>query len=137
MKRARKREKKRGKAEPLAEVPASVRRYWDRYERNQRNLLQAVKTHMPELKDWASTNIESMWGYEDGIYRFYHHSFKVEGLKGPVKQAIDLFHGIRPGKLNPDYEAIARAGTTEDARRSDIVAAFLAMEKAREKEKAR
>ncbi len=80
---------------------------------------------MPELEDWAATYLASMWGYEDGMYRFYHHSDKVVALRDAVQKAMGVFRKIRRRRLNRDYDAIVRTGTAARAGRSDIVAAFL------------
>lgn len=42
-------------------------------------LLANIKTKLPELETLLE-EISSHWGYEDSIYRFYHHSFKVYGI---------------------------------------------------------
>ena len=125
MTQARGRAKKRRKEGPLVREQERLRQFWERQQRSHNNLLNAIRGSMPELKEWASTHVESMWGYEDGIYRFYHHSFKVMRLKDSVEEAVGLFLRIRPGRLNRDYQAIVLSGTMEKATRADIVAAFL------------
>ena len=32
--------------------------------------------------------------YEDGLYRFYHHSFKVYSLQGSTLRAVEIFRGV-------------------------------------------
>jgi hypothetical protein len=80
-------------------------------------LLEAIKarlTHIDELCD-AFDRAE-----EDGVYRYYHQSFKVYGLQSLIGGAMSLFDEVAPAgtKLNPWLQAIA-AGAT--ARRFDLV----------------
>ena len=54
-------------------------------------LLEAIKANL--------TDIERMlklfaFEYEDGIYRFYHQSFKVYSLQDCTLGAVEIFHGI-------------------------------------------
>lgn len=97
----------------------------DRQTKKHRALLKAIRKHLPELREWASRYIDSMWGYEDGMYRFYHHSFKVNSLRDATQGAIDIFRRIRPSPLNPDYAHLVHRGTADGASGSDIVTAFL------------
>ncbi|MBI4416682.1 MAG: hypothetical protein HY557_06845 [Euryarchaeota archaeon] len=123
--RRRTREGRRGKKAPSVEMSEAFRRYGDRRAKKQKDLLKAIKRHIPELKEWASDYVESPWGYEDGMYRFYHHSFKVMALRGAAEKAVDLFRRIGPRRLNPDFETIVRRSMTDDAKASDVVMAFL------------
>jgi hypothetical protein len=42
-------------------------------------LFKNLQAQLPELEALLS-QCSNHWGYEDPIYRFYHHSFKVYGL---------------------------------------------------------
>ena len=44
------------------------------------DLLARIKAKLPQLEDLLA-QIEDRSGEEDGVYRFYHHSFKVFGLQ--------------------------------------------------------
>lgn len=52
--------------------------------------------------------------YEDGIYRFYHHSFKVYQLQDYTSKAVEMFKRIAEdtnNKLCERFEEIVAAGT--------------------------
>jgi hypothetical protein len=74
-------------------------------------LLEAIKARLPELERLLSA-FQSM--YEDGIYRFYHHSFKVYQFQGLTMKAMETFREIGKtpeGKLCDWLEQIVGAGT--------------------------
>src|SRR5437588_6564160 len=63
---------------------ASIR---SEYERRERSLLENLREHaakLRELLDWVNDH----WGYEDGIYRFYHQSFKVFQLQSYTQYIV-------------------------------------------------
>ena len=75
-------------------------------------LLMNMRQHAPELRR-VLENANNEWSYEDGIYRFYHQSFKVFNLQEQTKAMADALAGIasegRPfGKL---FGEILRRGT--------------------------
>lgn len=43
-------------------------------------LFQNLHAHLPELETLL-VQCSNHWGYEDPIYRYYHHSFKVYSLQ--------------------------------------------------------
>ncbi|HEX4947082.1 MAG TPA: hypothetical protein VFZ34_10475 [Blastocatellia bacterium] len=58
-------------------------------------LLANIKAHLPELTAlWEGCN--SHWGYEDPIYRFYHHSFKVYWIQSLTQKTIEILKTIAP-----------------------------------------
>lgn len=59
---------------------SAIDRYNAQYEAHD-VLLQNIKDNLPKLKELYES-VSSHWGYEDMIYRFYHHSFKVYWLQG-------------------------------------------------------
>jgi hypothetical protein len=75
-------------------------------------LLTDVKAKMSELLELQKT-CNSEWGGEDGVYRFYHHSFKVYLLQGLTNKIVALLRSFCPeGKpLNIMFEDIITAGT--------------------------
>lgn len=102
---------------------ARIRRLNAEYEadpnRKDRKILQAIKDRLPDLEK-ASGFFRSHWGYEDPIYRFYHHSFKVYWLtQGKVTETVSLFREIGRAAgviddthgLNPYYLQIVNEGT--------------------------
>ena len=76
-------------------------------------LFLRIKARLPELEELARTLEEAE---EDGIYRFYHGSFKVFYLQEPVKEAFALIKEIG-GEDDPphfEYARIVEAGTAYD-----------------------
>ena len=50
--------------------------------------------------------------YEDPIYRFYHHSFKVYSLQVQTKEIVAVLQSLRPGtSLNDWFRQIVKEGT--------------------------
>ena len=54
-------------------------------------LLLRIKARLPELEELARTLEKAE---ENGVYRFYHGSFKVFYLQRPVKKAFALIEEI-------------------------------------------
>jgi hypothetical protein len=54
-------------------------------------LLDAIKTHLPELEQLLA---EMGYEYEDKMYRLYYQSFKVYELQYLTTQALDVFQNI-------------------------------------------
>lgn len=56
--------------------------------------------------------VQSEWVYTDGMYRFYHQSFKVFGLQGTTLAIVEALARLLPEqKLHPWFEAIVARGT--------------------------
>jgi hypothetical protein len=73
-------------------------------------LFLRIKARLPELEDIAATLEEAE---EDGVYRFYHGSYKVFDLQDPVEAAFKLINEIG-GEFDPpysEYVQIFEAGT--------------------------
>ena len=52
------------------------------------------------------------WGYEDPVYRFYHHSFKVYWAQDRISEAVGLLRKLLPERdLNSDFAKIIADGT--------------------------
>ena len=76
-------------------------------------LLLRIKARLPELEELARTLEKAE---ENGVYRFYHGSFKVFYLQRPVKKAFALIKEIG-GEADPPhfgYARIVEAGTAHD-----------------------
>jgi hypothetical protein len=74
-------------------------------------LLDAIKANLPELERLL-VSFQSL--YEDGMYRFYHHSFKVYQLQDYTSKAVEIFHRIANATGNQPcewFEQIVAAGT--------------------------
>lgn len=80
----------------------------DECERILRANLKERAAELAEL--WRSVNDE--WGYEDGIYRFYHQSFKVYRLQDKTAKIVDTLQSLAPGRaLHPWFQEIVQQGT--------------------------
>jgi len=76
-------------------------------------LLKNLKNSLLELQELLD-NCNSHWTYEDGIYRFYHHSFKVYYLQGLTQKVVDTLQNLLPGcELNKDFMRIVNEGTNK------------------------
>jgi hypothetical protein len=56
-------------------------------------LLAHIKAKLPELERLLQ-EMDSHWGYEDPIYRFYHHSFKVYMLQDETRRIVDALKDL-------------------------------------------
>ena len=77
-------------------------------------LLEAVNARLPELERLLPV-FQSM--YEDGVYRFYHHSFKVYQLQDFTMKAMEAFREIgttTDSEVCKWLEEIVAAGTGKD-----------------------
>ena len=59
--------------------------------------------------------INNEWNYEDGVYRFYHHSFKVFHLQDLTVEIVKLLESLYPETkgyvtLNKDFMTIYGEG---------------------------
>jgi hypothetical protein len=80
-------------------------------ERPDARLLAAIKTSLPDLEALRD-QVNDHWGYEDGVYRFYHQSFKVYALQALTLRIVALLRGLTPERaLNPWFEEIVAQGT--------------------------
>jgi hypothetical protein len=80
------------------------------------SLLARLNECLPELESiLASCN--DHWGYEDGVYRFYHQSFKVFRLQELTLRCVNALQGLAPHlPLNPWFETIVAEGTGREFR---------------------
>lgn len=77
----------------------------------ERALLEAMRTRRDELTT-ALERYSSHWDYEDPVYRFYHHSFKVYWLQAATTDIVRLLGDLAPGRsLNPMFLEIVSEGT--------------------------
>lgn len=92
-----------------------VRRYEGDKERRRAVevfVFEALKAKLPELKTLLG-RIRDHWVYEDRIYRYYHHSFKVYGLQDTTQEIVDLLQSLAPPEvtLNKMFMEIVEEGT--------------------------
>jgi len=84
-----------------------------------RRLLLRLHHALPAMKALLE-RCQSHWTYEDGIYRFYHGSYKVYALQQSTLEIVAaLKHLARDGKLNGDFLRIVREGTGKTFKMSD------------------
>jgi hypothetical protein len=57
------------------------------------HLLARIKAKLPQLEELLA-RMEDHWGEEDGVYRFYHQSYKVFHLQELTKQGFKLIEEI-------------------------------------------
>jgi hypothetical protein len=75
------------------------------------SLLAALKREQQGLQDLL-TKSRDEWGYEDPIYRFYHHSFKVFGLQEGTAAIVTRLKALMPDReLHPYFIEIVNHGT--------------------------
>jgi hypothetical protein len=88
-----------------------VRWLVDHREEYSEKLLANIKQRLPELEELLR-RADDHWGLEDGVYRFYHQSFKVyglQGLTGSIRTALASLLPDRP--LNAWFSQIVAEGT--------------------------
>lgn len=74
-------------------------------------LLGAIKARMTELEGLLEES-SSHWVYEDYVYRFYHHSFKVYGVQEVTRRIADTLQSLLPDrKLDDRFTEIVADGT--------------------------
>ncbi len=73
-------------------------------------LFTNLKRSLPELDALLKKYQAPM--FEDYLYRFYHHSFKVYSLQGATKEIVAALEALLPGQaLNKDFSVLLREGT--------------------------
>jgi len=74
-------------------------------------LLRAVQRELPLLSTLLE-EVSSHWQYEDGVYRFYHQSFKVYVLQDATLRVVDALTSLSPpGTLDARFLQIVADGT--------------------------
>jgi len=80
-------------------------------EETDNTLLVGLKAKLPEL-EMLYARFQTMWHYEDPIYRFYHHSFKTYKLQGLTEEIVAALQGVYPElPLNDMFMTIVQQGT--------------------------
>ncbi len=85
--------------------------YFTDLKEKENQVLANIRKKLPEL-EMLLEEVGSHWVYEDSIYRFYHHSFKVYGLQGITRRIVDALNELAPeGKsFCREFEEIIEAG---------------------------
>ncbi len=74
-------------------------------------LIHALREKRGELSAQLD-RLDSHWGVEDAVYRFYHQSFKVYSVQATTLQTVGLLHSLLPERpLNAWFTQIIRDGT--------------------------
>ncbi len=78
-----------------------------------RVLLANIKRQLPELESLME-EVNSHWGYEDPIYRFYHRSLKVYAIQQTTQRIVKLLKSLAPPAttISADFEEIYKAGAS-------------------------
>lgn len=72
------------------------------------SLLRERRRRLQELL----ADCSSHWGFEDPVYRFYHHSFKVYAVQGATRKIVDELQGLAPDRqLDALFARIVEDGT--------------------------
>jgi len=78
-------------------------------------LFRTIKRRMPDIEALLA-KVRVGWGYEDPIYRYYHHSFKVYHVQYLTAEIVKLLEELRPEPnepLNSLFMAIIGEGTNK------------------------
>jgi hypothetical protein len=76
--------------------------------------LQRLKKALPELEKLLK-EVNDHWNYEDGIYRFYHQSFKVFSLQSLTQKIVLSLKELWPDRpIHPFFEEILKEGTDKE-----------------------
>lgn len=71
----------------------------------------ALRRELPRLEALLA-EVSVHWAYEDGLYRFYHQSFKVYGLQSLTLQMVEALRGLAPERdLHPYFAELLSQGT--------------------------
>lgn len=74
-------------------------------------LLQRIQQRQPRLEELLA-EADCAYGIEDGFYRFYCESFKLENTKSLTRLLVEELRNLLPEReLNPWFTAIVAEGT--------------------------
>jgi hypothetical protein len=77
-------------------------------------LLGNLKERLPDLRALLEESSRH-WGYEDPVYRFYHHSFKVFALQNQTEKIVSALRSLLPSRpLNARFLQIVGEGTRKE-----------------------
>lgn len=88
--------------------------YLERKEALRKQLSENLQKQIEELRSLYET-VSSRFAYEDRMYRFYHHSFKVYDLQDYTLKMVEAFQKLLPGEtLNADFLRMVELGTGKE-----------------------
>jgi hypothetical protein len=105
--------KENGVTDKATNLKEEFKRQMEETHAKHEKLLKNIKDHMPELEE-ALERATSHWDYEDPIYRFYHHSFKVYHIQEQTESIVELLRKLSPEENKPMdkyFEEIYLEGT--------------------------
>ncbi|HEY3169971.1 MAG TPA: hypothetical protein VGK08_03110 [Thermoanaerobaculia bacterium] len=74
-------------------------------------LLKRIKADLPALRKLLARSSDK-WSYEDLVYRFYHHSFKVFDLQYRTEEIVAALRRLLPDRdLDPTFLEIVAQGS--------------------------
>ena len=78
------------------------------------DLLRRIKADLPALRELLDS-LSDQWGYEDPVYRFYHHSFKVFGLQNRTEEVVGVLRSLLPTReLHTLFLEVVAQGTGKE-----------------------
>ena len=81
------------------------------YRQEVQEIFANLRASLPELEKLLR-DCQSHWGYEDPVYRFYHHSLKVYALQETTSGIVAALQSLAPERaLNESFMQIVRDGT--------------------------
>src|SRR5262245_23036713 len=82
-------------------------------------LLENIKLALPKLEKLL-VDLDFEQATEDGVYRFYHHSYKVYGLQNATTGIVEALKELLPDRpLNTSFTKIVADGTGHDVQDSN------------------
>jgi hypothetical protein len=84
------------------------------YEKKYTELMLRIKENLGDLKIILK-EVKGHWHYEDYIYRFYHRSFKVQGIKSDTKRILEALMKLQDSKdgMDAQYTTIVKEGLVD------------------------
>ena len=92
-------------------------KYFKQKTKNHERLLQNIKDNLEEATSLANNIFYvGLGNYEDLVYRYYHHSFKVFRAQEYTKTIFDFLEKIKPTdkELNPLFANIIYKGINQN-----------------------
>jgi len=98
--------------DPMFKRFSDFARHPEKQDAHVEALLGRIRERLPQIEE-SLAEIADHWGEEDGVYRFYHQSFKVFGLQEITKKAFKLIEEIggETDPLDGWYLQIVKEGT--------------------------
>jgi hypothetical protein len=91
-----------------------VNKYLEEKRKSEENLKININNNKEKLTQLLN-KVNDHWGYEDGIYRFYHQSFKVYKLQKYTIEMVSLFKELADQEeLDPLFLQIIEEGTGKE-----------------------